>query len=297
MKRRPIYVELPIYADLERLWEATQNPSLHEQWDLRFTKIHYLPKEEGKPQAFSYQTKLGPFKVEGWGQSVGRFHGGDGSRTSSLHFGTDQTISPIREGRGYWKYKPSKDSITFLTEYNYQTNFGSFGSFIDRFLFRPVMGWGTALSFDVLKRWLEKGESPNQQYKRFFGYWLISFLFVFIWIYHGAIPKLLMMHETELEMVRSIFPTDFAPSIVRLAGGIEILFGLLFLAIRNKRRLFQLQMVVFMCLTLAALWGDVSVLSHPFNPLTFNLALILLSWLGMTTGEDVPTAKFCKRKR
>ena len=80
---------------------------MHEQWDLRFSSITYLPKEEGEPQSFTYSRTVGPFiNVEGWGKSVGTFHKEDGSRTSSLHFGTDQWISPIREGRGYWKYEP-----------------------------------------------------------------------------------------------------------------------------------------------------------------------------------------------
>ncbi|UFT99981.1 DoxX-like family protein [Radiobacillus kanasensis] len=299
MKRKPIYVEIPIQAEMDKLWEATQNPELHEQWDLRFSKIYYLPKKEGKPQEFSYQTKIGPFQVEGWGKSVGSFQGKDDSRTSSLHFGTDQTISPIREGRGYWKYIPDGESITFLTEYNYQTSFGRLGAFVDRFLFRPVMGWGTALSFDVLKRWMEKGESPQHQYTRFLSFWMISFLFLFIWMYHGAVPKLFFMDEAELQMVQTILPfgEESIRSVVRVIGWAEVLFGLLFVFMGRKKPLFIVQLILFPILTLAAIWGDPSVLSHPFSPLTFNLTLILLSWFGLKLGSDIPTAKSCKRKR
>jgi hypothetical protein len=34
--RRAIYVETVIRADLDRLWERTQLPVLHQRWDLRF---------------------------------------------------------------------------------------------------------------------------------------------------------------------------------------------------------------------------------------------------------------------
>lgn len=64
---KPIYVETNIHSDMDTLWEATQNPKQHEKWDLRFTSINYLPKEEGKPQYFSYQTNIGfGLKIKGW---------------------------------------------------------------------------------------------------------------------------------------------------------------------------------------------------------------------------------------
>src|SRR4051812_9587989 len=38
----PIYVEIAIRAPLEEVWRATQEPALHERWDLRFTRIDSL---------------------------------------------------------------------------------------------------------------------------------------------------------------------------------------------------------------------------------------------------------------
>jgi len=202
MKIKPIYVEISIEAPMDELWEYTQNPSLHEQWDIRFSSITYLPKQENEPQLFEYKTNVVPgYSVAGWGKSVGSFHAKDGSRTSSLHFGTNQKLSPIREGKGYWKYIPEGEQIKFLTQYDYQSNFGAFGRMIDKFLFRPGIGWGTALSFDILKRWLEKKESPKTQYTRFFLYWSIVALFFTVWIYHGLVPKIIWTHPEELRML------------------------------------------------------------------------------------------------
>lgn len=48
MPAKPIYVEIKIQEDIEKVWEYSQNPKLHEQWDLRFTSITYndkLPNE------------------------------------------------------------------------------------------------------------------------------------------------------------------------------------------------------------------------------------------------------------
>ena len=97
VKRKPIYVEIQIQADIENVWDASQKPDMHEQWDLRFSSITYLPKEEGKPQEFVYSRTVGPFiNVRGWGKSVGSFHNEDGTRSSSLKFETEKWISPIR---------------------------------------------------------------------------------------------------------------------------------------------------------------------------------------------------------
>src|SRR6266480_3729964 len=54
-----IYVEIPIRASIDELWEKTQNPQLHQRWDLRFTQIEYLPRQGDEPQRFLYRTRIG----------------------------------------------------------------------------------------------------------------------------------------------------------------------------------------------------------------------------------------------
>src|SRR5699024_11897750 len=80
------------------------------------------------------------------------------------------------------------------------------GKIFDSFMFRARIGWGTALSFDVLKRWLERDELPYSQYLRFFGSWLIAFIFFFIWTYHGLMPKLIYTHPAEIAMFQNALP-------------------------------------------------------------------------------------------
>jgi len=68
----------------------------------------------------------------------------------------------IREGTGYWKYIPTTDGILFLTWYGYRTHFGAVGALFDRLVFRPLIGWATAWSFDRLPLWLEQGVDPAE---------------------------------------------------------------------------------------------------------------------------------------
>jgi hypothetical protein len=114
-----IYVEILIRAPMDALWNQTQTPSLHERWDLRFSRIDYLPKErETEPQRFRYSTRMGfGLQVKGEGESVGERGLADGSRSSALKFWSSDPFSVIREGNGYWKYIPTPAGIVFLTWY------------------------------------------------------------------------------------------------------------------------------------------------------------------------------------
>jgi hypothetical protein len=159
----PIYVETRIRAPIDELWEKTQRPELHQRWDLRFTSIHYLPRVDGEPQRFRYETRLGfGLRVEGTGESVGEREGSNGGRTSALTFRSDDAKSLIREGSGYWRYVPTEDGVRFVTQYDYEPRFGIAGRIVDRLVFRPLLGWATAWSFDRLRLWLEEGLPPER---------------------------------------------------------------------------------------------------------------------------------------
>jgi len=179
MSGTELYIETWVDADLEDLWGATQEPDQHERWDLRFTDIDYLPRpDESEPQQFDYETRIGfGVGVAGGGESTAeRADGGPvsgtsgtssdlqsdgGERTSALRLWSDDPKSLISEGNGYWKYLPEDGGVRFLTGYNYDTRFGRLGRVFDRFVFRPLMVWATAWSFDRLRLWLEADVSPG----------------------------------------------------------------------------------------------------------------------------------------
>lgn len=69
---KPLYIGITIRADIEELWMRTQDPEQHQRWDLRFSSISYIPKnQEDDPQRFEYATRLGfCLRVAGWGESI-----------------------------------------------------------------------------------------------------------------------------------------------------------------------------------------------------------------------------------
>ncbi|MBB2742733.1 UNVERIFIED_ORG: hypothetical protein FHR35_002555 [Microbispora rosea subsp. rosea] len=143
---------------MDALWERTQGPELHQRWDLRFTEIDYLPRVDGEPQHFRYAFRLLPgLLITGNGVTAGDRHDVDG-RTSALRFSSDHPLSLIRSGSGYWRYVPTSDGVRFITRYGYRPGWGKA---VD-FMFRPLIGWATAWSFDRLRLWLETGQTPER---------------------------------------------------------------------------------------------------------------------------------------
>ncbi|MEU7478260.1 hypothetical protein AB0A63_19910 [Lentzea sp. NPDC042327] len=161
-RRRTLYVETVIRADLDDVWLRTQDPHQHQRWDLRFTTIDHLPKaDQDAEQRFRYSVRVLPgLEVDGTGVSVGERVKADGSRTSALRFSSAHPLSPIRAGSGYWRYVPTAAGVRFLTGYDYRPGWGRLGALADR-PFRLLMGWGTAWSFDRLRLWLERGVRPE----------------------------------------------------------------------------------------------------------------------------------------
>jgi hypothetical protein len=150
-KANKIVVEAIIPCDVETLWERSQEPDLHVLWDIRFSHIKYLEELDEKGfQLMDYRTKIG-FGLEIKG--IGRYLQNTPLKHSTFEFESDDWKSIIKIGRGIWQYKPCAEGTYFRTVYDYETNYGVFGAFIDRILFRPMMQIATEWSFETLRRW------------------------------------------------------------------------------------------------------------------------------------------------
>ncbi|MCU5582134.1 DoxX-like family protein [Bacillus toyonensis] len=297
-RKRPIYVATEMKTTIEKLWEYTQEPDLHTEWDARFTEISNLEKKEGEPQKFLYKTKIGfGLEIGGEGKSIGEIRKETGERISSLKFWTDNTLSLIRIGRGYWKYTPHKECIHFETQYDYDTRYGRIGNVVDSYIFRPLLGWATAWSFDALKLWLEKGLHPRLLIRRTMTYWLVCFLFAFVWIYQGIVPKIIFSHPEEVKMISLIGSNESSVFMLKMIGILEIIFGAIWVLPLPKRKIFIMHIVMLIALTIAAGWTNIASFTEPFNPITLNLLLIGLSIVGYLNSFDLPSANNCKRTR
>jgi hypothetical protein len=158
MGRAGISVEIEIRSSIERVWQLTQQPTLHPRWDLRFSSIEPTQELAGGGYRFRYERRLPLHTIVGTGTSVGERSRPDGTRTSALRFTTDDWLSPLGQGRGYWRYVPSATGVTFITGYDYAPGWGRL---LDALILRRFIGWMTAWSFDRLRIWAETGVEPE----------------------------------------------------------------------------------------------------------------------------------------
>jgi uncharacterized membrane protein YphA (DoxX/SURF4 family) len=294
-----IYVEILVRAPIEVLWSHTQTPALHERWDLRFSRIECLPRNDAsKPQRFLYATRIGfGLEISGEGETVGRRDSTDGSSTSALTFGSDEPLSIIREGSGYWKYIPIEDGVRFLTCYDYRTRFGVAGTLFDRLIFRPLIGWATAWSFDRLRLWLEQDVAPEQAIRQSLIHVISRVALAFVFAYHGLVPKLLTRNVDEIAMLRDAGVAAGLTNVgAAVLGILELSFAVALLVAWQRR------WPLFVCLGLMFLATAAVGLNSPryfeaaFNPLTLNLAVACLAGIDLLVLDNIPSASRCLRR-
>ena len=289
-----IYVEIEIQDDLDHVWLLTQDPAFHQRWDLRFSHIHYLPRSSpAEPQQFLYGTRIGfGLSIKGTGESIGQRASAVGDTTSSLKFASADPKSLIYEGSGYWRYVPTQSGLRFLTWYDYKVRFGIAGRLADRLVFKPLMGWATAWSFDRLRIWAETGRPPESTLALSLIHAVARLSIATIWIWHGLVPKLLYQQIDERTMLAHAgMPVGLLPWI----GVLEILFGALILYGWNWRSIF-LANIAFMVLgTVAVALNSPVYLTAAFNPVTLNLAMIALSIVGWLSSATLASSRRCRR--
>jgi len=291
-----IYVEILICADVDEIWRRTQLPDLHQQWDLRFTTIDYLPRHsEADPQKFLYSTRIGfGLKVSGEGESTGTREDVTGARTSALLFWSSDPKSLIEEGSGYWQYHPTASGSRFLTWYDYRTRGGPAGRSLDRFLFRPLLGWATAWSFDRLRLWIELGIPPEISMRMALIHALARLGIAFTWLWQGMVPKLIFPSMDEKTMISAAgLPLTLLPAI----GVFELALAAVTLCLWRWRPFFLLNSLLMIGALISVSLQSPSYLLAAFNPVTLNLGMILLSAIGYFSAAELPSASRCLRQR
>ncbi|NBD23390.1 DoxX-like family protein [Paenibacillus glycinis] len=306
--RKPIYVETVIRTDMDRLWLHTQHPELHRQWDVRFTDIHYHPRQkEDGTQTFTYRTQIGfGLRISGTGETRTKISAIRNERLSTLSFGSEQPQSLISRGAGYWKYtrlhefdeEGEPPTIRFATRYDYRTRFGWAGLLFDRWLFRPVFGYATAWSFDLLRIWLEAGIPPRILIRQAVVHYACAAALAGLWIGQGLLPKLLFPGTGELAVMQAAgwIPGGWGPALLALLGILEIAVGTVSPFLHRSRVYYRLQALLLLLLAVSGAAGNPALLASPYNPAALAAAMIVLCGAAHVTSRELPQAGRCRRK-
>lgn len=300
MKAKPIYVELHIEASLDVLWQHTQLPELHQQWDLRFSEIMYLPREQGEAeQRFLYRTRIGfGFQIEGTGITTSKENNRKEELLSTLSFSSEHAASLIRHGGGYWSYKPEGNGVKFVTLYDYQSRFGWIGKLFDRAVFRPLFGFATAWSFDRLRIWLEHRVPPSVIADRaLIHYASVGVLFL-LWLYMGLIPKLIYTETSgELAIMQQTgMFAGYESPMIRLIGVLEIFLGIITAWCHRTVWSAIVQAGILLLPTVPVCIVYPELLQSPFNPVTAVLPMLASCFASYKTRTLLPRAARCIRK-
>lgn len=291
-----LYVEIAIRGTLDDVWRLTQTPELHERFDLRFTRIEYLPRAaESDPQRFLYATRIGfGLEIRGTGESVTTREDARGARTSSLRFGSADRKSLIREGAGYWKYEALPDGrVRFLTGYDYSVRFGALGRAIDRVLFRPLLGWATAFSFDRLRLWVERGTAPETSLACALVHAIGRGAVAFAWLWHGLVPKILAPSPDEMALVAD---AGGNAAMLPYLGAAEAALGIATLFFHRARWPLAAALVLMPAALVAVAVASPRALFGAFGPVTTNLLVAALAAAALVAMPHAPTAAACRRR-
>lgn len=294
-----VYVEIVIRAPLDAVWAYTQDPELHERWDLRFSDIDYLPRvNEAEPHRFRYTTRLGlGIEISGDGETAGQRDLPDRSRASGLRFRSDHPLSIIGQGSGYWKYVPTPDGVRFLTSYDYDTRFGRPGAILDRIAFRPLIGWATAWSFDRLRLWLEQGIEPGEALRQALIHGIARVGLAVVFLYHGLIPKLLGPDAQEVAMLGDVgVPAASVGEAAVVLGVAEIVLAVGLLALWHSRWLPAICAAFAIVSTAIVAVASPRYLGAAFNPVTLNIGVICLASIDLVALRSLPSAGRCRRR-
>jgi uncharacterized membrane protein YphA (DoxX/SURF4 family) len=187
--------------------------------------------------------------------------------------------------------------VKFLTWYDYTTQFGALGRVVDR-VFRPLLGWATAWSFDRLRLWIERGIDPALSLERSLVYATARLAVADVFLWHGLVPKLLFRHTDEAATLTDAGVNAITAHLGVTAAGIgEIALAVLLVVVWRSRLLLGVVIGLMAAAIIFVGWFSPRFLTSAFNPVTLNGCVIALALIALLSSRDLPSAKRCRRRR
>jgi hypothetical protein len=114
------------------------------------------------------------------------------------------------------------------------------------------------------------------------NYRISRYSLIFIWLWHGIVPKLIFQSESELELMRwSDFAAEHAVLITNLAGVAEIIFAaIMFICWRHKWPMF-ISIAMMVGMLVGTMMIKPTLATQAFNPVSLNIAVIGLSLINL----------------
>jgi hypothetical protein len=151
-------------CDLDDLWRHSQDPALHARWDLRFSRIALLPRGgDDEPQRFTYERRLLPgLRRPRLGRDARRAR--PRGRQQRVGAGVRLRAAAVADprGLGLLALRAAARRRALPHPVRLRAALGRGRRTVDRLVFRRLIAWATAWSFDRLRLWLEEGVPPER---------------------------------------------------------------------------------------------------------------------------------------
>ena len=146
---------------------------------------------------------------------------------------------------------------------------------VDRFIFRPLLGWATAWSFDRLRSGIEIGHpATSMQYLGAVARLTLALVWLLL---RGIVPKLILHHPGELEMLRNMgLSAPAARGACVAAGWLEVAIGLMLIFAWRLLAPLWVTVVAMPAALIAVALTSPRALGAPFNPVSLNLSVFAL---------------------
>ena len=111
----------------------------------------------------------------------------------------------------------------------------------------------------------------------------------FVFFYHGLVPKLLLLHPSEITLVSATptFGLD-AEFVIRAAGIAEVILSVLIVAFWKKPWPLYLAALALVGLLGATLLFVPEIAVAAFNPISLSVTTFVLVWVALD--QDTPTS-------
>lgn len=164
-------------------------------------------------------------------------------------------------------------------------------------VFRPLIGWATAWSFDRLRLWLESKTDPSQAARQTVVHGAARLAQAGIFAYHGLVPKLLGPHPDEVSMLRDAgVPAERIGAAVSASGVGELFLAFCLLWFWRRSWPPVVTVALMIAATIGVALSSPQYLRAAFNPLSLNLAVGVLALIDVVTLEGLPSASRCLRR-
>ena len=114
--------------------------------------------------------------------------------------------------------------------------------------------------------------------------WTVAFVF----LYHGLVPKLLLVHPSEVDLVSATPTMGLDPVLlVRLAGVAEVALALMIVVFWQRAWPLYLAALALVFLMVATLVFVPAISVAAFNPVSLTVTTLALTWIGLRPEQTV----------